>query len=199
MAHYCEIAAQDPLHQPYHDEDYGVPQTDESVLLERLALEINQAGLNWALMLKKRAAFWQAYEGFDPEIVARYGAADEARLRADAGIIRNRLKIRALIHNAGVVLALRESHGGFAGWLDQHHPRPLRDWLPLFRQHFRFIGPEIVNEFLMSLGYLPGAHHPTCPCYTQLRDSASPPPWMQDAALIARYEAGAYDPFFVEE
>ena len=108
-----------------------------------------------------------AYDGFDPAIVARYGARERRRLLADAGIIRNRLKIDAAIENAATILELRRSHGSFAAWLDAHHPRSKADWVKLFKRTFRFTGGEIVGEFLMSTGYLPGAHAPDCPVYAQ--------------------------------
>jgi DNA-3-methyladenine glycosylase I len=107
--------------------------------------------------------------------VARYGTRDTKRLLADAGIIRNRLKIAAAIHNARQVLALRTSHGGFAAWLDAHHPLPKDAWVRLFRQTFRFTGGEITGEFLLSTGYLPGAHVPGCPAYTRILELD--PPW----------------------
>ena len=175
MTSYCDYAPGDPLHGPYHDGEYGFPARDEAVLFERLLLEINQAGLNWGLMLKKRDGFRAAYDGFDVERVAGYGSRDVARLLADPGIIRNRLKVAAAIHNAGVILALRDSHGGFARWLDAHHPRDKPDWVKLFKKTFRFTGGEITGEFLMSLGYLPGAHEPNCP--VQARVLALDPPW----------------------
>jgi DNA-3-methyladenine glycosylase I len=93
----------------------------------------------------------------------------------DAGIIRNRLKIAAVIDNAKRVQELRRSHGSFAKWLDAHHPRPREEWVKLFRMTFRFTGGEIVNEFLMSLGYLPGAHEPSCPIHGRI--SLREPPW----------------------
>ncbi|HEX5575517.1 MAG TPA: DNA-3-methyladenine glycosylase I, partial [Gemmatimonadales bacterium] len=134
-------------------------------LFERLMLEINQAGLSWLTILKKREAFRRAYGGFVPEIVAAYGARDRRRLLADAGIIRNRLKVDAAIANAKTILELRRTHGSFAGWLAAHHPRSKDEWTKLFRKTFRFTGGEIVNEFLMSIGYLAGAHVPSCPVY----------------------------------
>ena len=131
-------------------------------------LEINQAGLSWLTILKKRDAFRRAYDGFDPAVVARYGARERRRLLADAGIIRNRLKVEAAIANAGRVLELAGRHGSFAGWLEAHHPRTKPEWVSLFRQTFRFTGGEIVGEFLMSIGVLPGAHVPTCPVYPRI-------------------------------
>jgi DNA-3-methyladenine glycosylase I len=177
MSSYCRVAPGDALHGPYHDREYGFPLRGDAELLERLALEIAQAGLSWATILKKRDAFHRAFEGFDPEVVARYGPRERRRLLADAGIVRNRLKVDAVIHNAGVVLALRRTHGSFAGWLDAHHPRPKADWVKLFRSTFRFTGGEIVNEFLVSTGWLAGAHAPSCPVSKEIAKAR--PPWMR--------------------
>ena len=177
MTSYCDYAPGDPLHGPYHDREYGFPARDEAVLFERLILEINQAGLNWGLMLRKREGFRAAYDGFDVDRVAAYGARDVARLLADPGIIRNRLKVAAAVHNAGVIRTLRDSHGGFAGWLDAHHPLDKDAWVKLFKKTFRFTGGEITGEFLMSLGYLPGAHDPGCP--VQARILELDPPWVR--------------------
>src|SRR4051812_31347031 len=100
MTMYCEFAPNDPLHRPYHDEEYGFPLAGDDELFERLVLEINQAGLSWATILRKREAFRRAYGGFDVDAVAGYGEADRARLLNDAGIIRNRLKVNAAVENA---------------------------------------------------------------------------------------------------
>ena len=91
------------------------------------------------------------------------------------GIIRNRLKIEAIIDNARRIQALRRSHGGFAQWLDAHHPRAKAEWVKLFRKTFRFTGGEVVGEFLMSLGYLPGAHEEACPVHRRIKRLG--PPW----------------------
>ncbi|MGH7088152.1 MAG: DNA-3-methyladenine glycosylase I, partial [Stellaceae bacterium] len=146
-------------------------------LFERLVLEINQAGLSWLTVLKKRAAFAAAFAAYDLERVAGFGTKDVARLLADPGIIRNRLKIEAVIENARRVLALKENAGSFASWLDAHHPLSQERWVKLFRDTFRFTGGEIVNEFLMSLGYLKGAHVPSCPVEARIRKLH--PPWRQ--------------------
>src|ERR671921_2009463 len=111
MTSYCDIAGSDPWHGPYHEQEYGFPLEDDAALFERLVLEINQAGLSWLTVLKKREAFRRAYDGFDPDIVAAYGARERRRLMADAGIIRNRLKIEAAVTNAARLLELRASHG----------------------------------------------------------------------------------------
>ena len=163
MSGYCDFAPGHPVHGSYHDKEYGFPQREESELFERLLLEINQAGLSWETILKKREGFRKAYSGFSVDKVARYGEKDRARLLADPGIIRNRLKVDAAIHNAQVIRDLRSSHGGFLAWLEAHHPLTKPEWVKLFKKTFRFTGGEITGEFLMSLGYLPGAHRADCP------------------------------------
>lgn len=176
MASYCDIAPGHQFHGPYHDTEYGFPQRDDSVLFERLVLEINQAGLSWLTVLKKRPAFVAAYAGFDIDKVAAFGPSDTERLLGDPGIIRNRLKVEATIENAKRLQVIRDSHGSFAAWLDSHHPLEKAGWVKLFGKSFRFTGGEIVGEFLMSLGYLPGAHDATCPRYAEIEKLS--PPWM---------------------
>jgi len=179
MSGYCDRAVQpetQALHGPYHDQEYGFPGKGERALFELLCLEIFQAGLSWALVLKKRATTVEAFHGFDVDQVAAYGDADVARLLANAGIIRNRLKISSIIHNAKAVQNLRESHQGFPKWLRAHHPGSLELWVKLFRKTFKFTGPDVVNEFLMSTGYLKGAHREDCPVYGKI--AKANPPWM---------------------
>ncbi|MGB3492055.1 MAG: DNA-3-methyladenine glycosylase I [Elainellaceae cyanobacterium] len=177
MSHYCESAPGHPFHGPYHNGEYGFPVSDDNVLFERLVLEINQAGLSWLTILKKRDGFRDAYHQFDIATVASYGESDRHRLLSDARIIRNRLKVDAAIANAQQILKIQQSSGSFADWLDNHHPKSKADWVKLFKQHFRFVGGEIVGEFLMSMGYLPGAHLESCPVYEAV--AALNPPWMQ--------------------
>jgi DNA-3-methyladenine glycosylase I len=165
---YCDFAPGHEWHGPYHDHEYGFPLEDDAALFERLVLEINQAGLSWLTILKKREAFRRAYANFDPDVVAGYGSRDRKRLLSDPGIVRNRLKVDAAIANAQRVLELRKTHGTFAGWLAAHHPRSKGEWVKLFKKTFRFTGGEIVNEFLMSIGYLPGAHVERCPVYRSI-------------------------------
>lgn len=167
---YCDYVASgtaNPLHVSYHDTEYGFPLVDNDALFERLVLEINQAGLSWETILKKREGMREAYDGFSLEKVAAYGQPDFDRLMGDARIIRNRLKINAAIENARTILGLIDRHGSFAAWLDSNHPQDLAGWTKLFKKTFRFTGGEIVNEFLMSTGYLPGAHDATCPVFKQ--------------------------------
>jgi DNA-3-methyladenine glycosylase I len=182
-AAYCLAAPGHPLHGPYHDREYGFPAADEAVLFERLVLEINQAGLSWLTVLRKREAFRAAFAGFEVDKVAAFDDADIARLLADSGIVRNRQKVEAVVANARRIRELRGSHGSFHGWLEAHHPRPADAWTRLFRQNFRFTGGLIVGEFLMSLGYLPGAHEPDCPVHARIL--AHSPPWSRAGSVEA--------------
>ncbi|MDR1274313.1 MAG: DNA-3-methyladenine glycosylase I [Odoribacteraceae bacterium] len=155
-------------HKHYHDHHYGFPIHDDNELFGRLILEINQAGLSWETILKKEASFRQAYDNFHVERIASYATKDRERLLNDAGIIRNRLKINAAIENAATLLSLQKEFGSFDQWLERHHPRTKEEWVKLFKKTFRFTGGEIVNEFLTSIGYLPGAHDETCPIYQEI-------------------------------
>ncbi len=170
---YCEaINGMKPddkaLHKIYHDQQYGFPIHNDNELFCRLILEINQAGLSWTTILKKQENFRKAYHGFDIKKIAAYKKKDELRLLSDAGIIRNRLKVNAAIENAKTILSLQKEFGSFKKWLDHHHPRSREEWTRLFKTTFRFTGGEIVNEFLVSTGYLPGAHAASCPVYKKV-------------------------------
>ena len=176
MSSYCDFARGHPFHGPYHDQEYGFPIADDDRLFERLVLEINQAGLSWLTILKKKEAFRAAFRGFEIDRVARFSTRQRERLLHDEGIIRNRLKIDAAIENARRIIKLRKSHGSFAAWLDAHHPRSKEDWVKLFRQTFVFTGGEITGSFLLSIGYLPGAHDESCPVFARIARLG--PPWM---------------------
>ena len=156
------------LHENYHDNSYGFPIHDDNELFGRLILEINQAGLSWETILKKEQSFRNAYSNFSIKKVAAYTDADSERLLADAGIIRNKLKVHAAIENAKTILVLQKEFGSFEKWIEHHHPKTKAEWVKLFKKTFRFTGGEIVNEFLMSIGYLRGSHDENCPVYKQI-------------------------------
>src|SRR5690606_202250 len=156
------------LHKRYHDHHYGFPIHDDNELFGRLIMEINQAGLSWETILRKEEGFRKAYDNFDIAKIAAYTDADRQRLLADAEIIRNRLKINAAVENAKVILQLQQEYGSFEKWLNHHHPKSLTEWMKLFKKTFKFTGGQIVNEFLMSTVYLPGAHAPKCPVYAKV-------------------------------
>lgn len=185
MSGYCVLAPGHGVHHHYHAHEYGFPVDEERVLFERLALEIMQAGLSWEIVLKKRKALNRAFDRFTVSKVAAYGDDDIARLLADNGIIRNRLKVHAIIENANRVLEMRRTHKGFAGWIAEHHPLLKPEWVRLFKKTFKFTGGEITGEFLMSIGYLPGAHGKSCPIYRELAKVV--PPWLEAQKSGFRY------------
>ncbi len=164
------------LHKAYHDKLYGFPIHDDNELFCRLVLEINQAGLSWETILKKETTFRKAYHNFNIKKVAAYTEADRERLLADTGIIRNRLKVNAAIENAKTILLLQKDWGSFKTWIEHHHPKSKEEWVKLFKQTFKFTGGEIVNEFLMSIGYLQGAHTENCKIYQTVLKAG--PKWL---------------------
>ena len=168
---YCEaILTMEPgnVHLHYHDKEYGFPIHDDNELFARLVLEINQAGLSWTTILNKKENFYKAFDNFEIGKVAAYKSKKIEKLLQDAGIIRNRLKVEATIENAKRIVKLQKEFGSFKNWLDSHHPKTKEDWVKLFKKDFKFTGGEIVNEFLLSTGYLKGAHIPTCPIYKKV-------------------------------
>jgi len=142
-------------------------------------LEINQAGLSWILILKRAENFRKAFHKFNIKKVAKYTEEDRERLMSDEGIIRNKLKVNAAIVNAQKILELQKEHGSFKNWLDKNHPLTKDEWTKLFKKTFVFTGGEIVNEFLMSTGYLPGAHQKDCPTFKKV--AAQKPAWMRQS------------------
>lgn len=176
---YCDFVTRlddTNVHKRYHDNEYGFPIESDNELFARLVLEINQAGLSWETILKKKDNFFKAYDNFDIKKVARYKERKFTALMQDVGIIRNRLKINAAIENAKVIQQLQKEFGSFKKWLQHNHPLTKDEWVKLFKKHFKFTGGEIVNEFLMSAGYLPGAHDQTCPVYKKI--TKKKPAWM---------------------
>ena len=167
----CPWGTGDPLNLAYHDTEWGVPIRDDRRLFELLILEGAQAGLAWITILRKREGYRRAFEGWDPERIASYGAEDEARLLADPGIVRNRAKVRSVIRNAKAYLAMADSPGAFDRYLwsfvggapmvnrwtslggvpaETDESRALsRD---LKKRGFSFVGPTIVYAFMQSAG-----------------------------------------------
>ena len=167
----CTWCGTDPLYCAYHDEEWGMPLHDERALFEFLILEGAQAGLSWFTILKKREGYRRAFDHFDVERIARYGEADVARLMADAGIVRNRLKIESTITNARATLALRETAGGldayFWNFVDGRPidnawkgigqvpaSTPLSDAISkdLKKRGFKFVGSTIVYAHMQATG-----------------------------------------------
>ena len=164
----CEGMSDDNVHKVYHDNQYGFPINDDDELFGRLILEINQAGLSWETILKKESGFRKAYDEFSIDKISNYKDKDIQRLLNDSSIIRNKLKVNAAIFNAQKIKVLRNDFGSFKGWLDHYHPLNSDEWTKLFKKTFKFVGREIVNEFLMSTGYLLGAHEKSCPIFDKV-------------------------------
>jgi DNA-3-methyladenine glycosylase I len=180
MPSYCETVRAGELskvHEHYHDHDYGFPLHDDNLLFERFVLEINQAGLSWTTILNKQDNFRKSFHKFDIATVAAYDEKEVSRLLGDVGIIRNRLKINAAIENAKRLLVLQQEYGSFKAWLDKQHPLEILEWQKLFKKTFVFTGYEIVREFLLSTGYISGAHDEDCHVYKRIQKLK--PPWLQ--------------------
>ena len=165
---YCEKPEAKEVHKKYHSLYYGFPIEDDNELFGRLIMEINQAGLSWETILNKEQNFRDAYAYLTIVHVAQYGDNERDRLLSDAGIIRNKLKVNAAIHNAQQILQLKQEFGSFSNWLNTNHPLSREEWTKKFKKTFKFVGGEIVNEFLMSTGYLPGAHDENCPVFAEV-------------------------------
>lgn len=174
---FCKDLDSANVNKVYHDHFYGFPIDNDDELFGRLILEINQAGLSWQTILKKEENFRRAYSNYSIERIANYDEDERSRLLNDAGIIRNKLKINAAIYNAQKVLEIKRDFNTFKNWLDIHHPLNREEWTKLFKITFKFVGGEIVNEFLMSTGYLKGAHDEDCPINKKIERLN--PKWMQ--------------------
>ncbi len=165
---YCAERDEKDLHRLYHDLRYGFPVEDDNELFGRLILEINQAGLSWDTILKKEQNFRMAFDGFIVDRIAAYNDQKMEELLQNKGIIRNRLKISAVIYNARQIKSIQRDHGSFLLWLESRNERSSEDWVKLFKRTFKFVGKDIVEEFLMSTGFLKGAHSEQCPIYHQI-------------------------------
>jgi DNA-3-methyladenine glycosylase I len=165
---YCEYVKNlpdDNIHRVYHDTQYGFKIDSDNELFGRLILEINQAGLSWTTILNKQDNFRTAFSNFDIKKIADYDKPDISRLLANSGIVRNKLKINAVIFNARKIVELQKKYGSFKSWLKIKNDSNLNltNWVALFKENFKFTGNEITKEFLTSTGYIKGAHIETCP------------------------------------
>ena len=168
---YCDFTNKldkNNVNKIYHDTQYGYPLDCDNELFGRLILEINQAGLSWNTILNKQENFRKAYSNFSIKIIANYNDKARERLLNDAGIVRNKLKINAVIHNAQILMEIQKTFGSFQSWLNNNHPKTKEEWVKLFKKTFKFTGGEITNEFLMSTGYLKGSHKKNCHIYKKI-------------------------------
>ncbi|MGX0878077.1 DNA-3-methyladenine glycosylase I [Roseovarius sp. MBR-154] len=181
----CGWVGADALYEAYHDHEWGVPEYDSRALWEKLILDGFQAGLSWITILRKRESFREAFQGFDPHVIAEWGEEEVVRLLADPGIIRHRGKIEATIGNAQA-WAVIEAEQGFDRYLWDHvGGRPLQNrWQTLAevpaqtdlsvkiskdlkKRGFKFCGPTIVYAFMQAVGMV-NDHLVTCPCHERV-------------------------------
>lgn len=167
----CPWCGTDPLYVKYHDEEWGTPIYDDQLLFAKLILDGAQAGLSWITILRKRENYWQAFDNFDPEIIARYDDDKLAELMQNSGIVRNRLKIQAAVKNAKGYLTIMEEHGSFSDFLWQFvDGSPIQNrWQTManiptetavsramskaLKQYgFNFVGPTICYAFMQAVG-----------------------------------------------
>ncbi len=161
----CGWASKDSLQATYHDLEWGVPIPTDAGHLERMAMEIFQCGLSWRIVLQKRPAIRRAFGRFNLKQVATMTARDVSRLCEDATIIRNRRKIEATIHNAGIFLELAAEHGSYRRWFDAlpaATDEHIASLIGMFRKTFRFMGPETTRCYLMGVGKIEPEHEPGC-------------------------------------
>ncbi|MEN9987365.1 MAG: hypothetical protein RLZZ585_404 [Bacteroidota bacterium] len=163
---YCRKLPLDNIHRIYHDTKYGVKISEDHELFGRLILEINQAGLSWDIILKREEQFRRAFDNFNIDRIAQYTPAIIDQLMTNEGIIRHRKKIEAVVYNANQVIALRKEHGSFFKWISSHQTKNTEEWVKLFKKNFKFVGTEIVKEFLFSIGIIEGSHEKDCPIFT---------------------------------
>lgn len=168
---FCKNLPNEDINKIYHDEHYGFPIEDDSELFGRLILEIFQAGLSWSLILKKEAHFKLAFDSYQISQIAEYDENKINSLLTNQNIIRNVLKIRSVIYNAQAIISIQKEFGSFKEWLYLQDAKDLQEWVKLFKKRFKFVGKEIVNEFLMSIGLLQGAHIESCPIYSKALES----------------------------
>ena len=176
--HRCSWAESDPLMAAYHDAEWGVPEYDSRALWEKLMLDGFQAGLSWSIILRKRDAFRDAFQNFDPEKVARFSEADVVRLLGDTGIVRSRAKIEATIGGARAYLAMREAGEEFSHFLwDFTGGKPIQNTGPvpaqsplseeiskaLKKRGYKFVGPVIVYAWMQAVGMV-NDHATDCFC-----------------------------------
>lgn len=172
MSSYCvrvlKIKDKDDVEKIYHDHHYGARIEDDDELFGVFLMEINQAGLSWRMILLKEKGFRKAYHDFNVKKIAGYKEKDIARLLQDASIVRNKLKIGAAIYNAQAIMRIQKEYGSWRNWFDMNAKECKLNkdaWLKLFKKHFTFVGKEILNEFLMSINQIPGAHDNNCRAY----------------------------------
>ena len=162
---YCREQEKDSIHRWYHDVIYGKMSKNDNELFGRLIMEINQAGLSWDIVLQKYDGIKKAYAQFEVQKVAQFESNEIALMMQNPQIIRHELKIRCIVYNAQQILQIQKEFGTFKKWILMNKQNSLDNWVKVFKKNFKFVGKEIVKEFLKSNGILNGAHDSNCPEY----------------------------------
>ena len=162
---YCSSLPDNDIHKRYHDEEYGFEEKNSNLLFERHSLEIFQAGLSWDIILKKRTYFRHAFNNWDLQLVSQYKTKEIEKLMRNDKIVRHRLKIESIIYNAKVILEIEQQHKSYYHWLTQFKDKSIEDCVLIFKKKFKFVGTEIVKEFLQGICILNGAHDFDCSKY----------------------------------
>ena len=166
---FCRKQDDQSIHRWYHDEVYGQMSKNDDELFGRLIMEINQAGLSWGIVLNKYPDLKKAYANFSIAKIAAFKDKDILALKNNPRVIRHELKIRSIIYNAQQILSIQKEFGTFENWISQNQQNSIENWTSIFKKKFKFVGKEIVSEFLMSNGMIPGAHNEDCPVYLKLK------------------------------
>ena len=166
---YCRSQDENSLHKWYHDEVYGRMSKTDDELFGRLIMEINQAGLSWDIVLNKYADIKKAYAHFSIVKIAAFKNKEIHILKNNAKVIRHELKIRSIVYNAQQILRIQKEFGTFGIWILKNQQNSIENWTRIFKKNFKFVGKEIVSEFLKSNGIIPGAHDEDCPVYHKLK------------------------------
>ena len=168
MNPYCQYVKnlnEKNVDKHYHDNEYGFPLNCDNEIFGRLILEINQAGLSWSTILKKKHNIRKAYSNYNINKISKYTENDINSLMNNKTIIRHKLKIESIIYNANQILKIINKYGSFKNWLDKNATSDISLWIIIFKKNFKFTGKKITKEFLMSTGYIKGAHNAKCPIY----------------------------------
>ena len=166
---YCRSQPEHSMHRWYHDEVYGRMSKTDDELFGRLIMEINQAGLSWEIVLNKYPDLKKAYANFNIAKIATFKDKDIQALKSNSKVIRHELKIRSIVYNAQQILSIQKEFGTFENWISKNRQNSIENWTRIFKKNFKFVGKEIVSEFLMSNGMIAGAHDEDCPVYLKLK------------------------------
>ncbi len=159
---FCNSASAPKIHSQYHKKEYGINPKKDKLFFEALVLEINQTGLSWDLVLKRRNTIKLAFENYNLNKISNFNKKNINDLLSNNKIIRNKKKIIAIIYNSKIFIEIIKDNGSFKKWMDKNKNKSLDQWIKLFKKKFKFTGPSVTKEFLIATGYIAGAHDLNC-------------------------------------